>query len=87
MKSNYIATFAIHRLQCRYLSTKVTPLLRSLWPSPVGDRYGGVQLYIVMQLYNHKRNLENNNNTEHINVVCQEIEYQKKVVILRIDGG
>ena len=45
MKSNYIATFQIRLIQCHYLSTKVTPLLRSLWPSPMGDRYRGVRLY------------------------------------------
>ena len=50
MKYNYIATFQIRLLQCRYLSTKVTPLLRSLWPSPMGDRYRGVRLY--MQSFN-----------------------------------
>ena len=45
MKSNDIATFAIRLLQCRYFRTKVTPLLRSLWPSPMCDRYRGVRLY------------------------------------------
>ena len=50
MKYNYIATFQIRLLQCRYLSTKVTPLLRSLWPSPMGDRYRGVRLYSVLFL-------------------------------------
>ena len=40
----YIATLQIRLIQCPYLSTKVTSLLRSLWPSPMGDRYIGVRL-------------------------------------------
>ena len=51
MKSNDIATFAIRLFQCCYLSTKVTPLLRSLWSSPMGDRYRGVRLYTVLLYY------------------------------------
>ena len=39
------ATLQICLLQCPYLSTKVTSPLRSLWPSPMGDRYRGVRLY------------------------------------------
>ena len=48
MKSNYSTAVYCNftnSFASMYLSTKVTSPLRSLWPSPMGDRYRGVRLY------------------------------------------
>ena len=69
MKYNYIATFEIRLLLCRYLSTKVTSLLRSLWPSPMGDRYRGVRLYLGRNEFANAK--DNEFNSAAISLLCR----------------